>query len=257
MKLISLNTWGGKLYKPLISFIKQHYDTDIFCLQEVFKTKSAIKISAGYRTSLLSEISRLLKNHNEYFKSSIDNYLSGSFQKHFTDFDLSSGSAIFVNKEIKIIKQGFFSVFCEKNNFNPLDTDTMPRIAQYVILNLEGKKLIVCNLHGIWTREGKVDTISRIKQSKMIRDFLDKLAGNKILCGDFNLDIKTESIKMLEQSMRNLIKEYKIATTRNKFYPGKEKFADYIFVSSDLKVSNFKVPKVIISDHLPMILEFS
>src|SRR3989338_8075732 len=216
MKLISLNTWGGKLYKPLISFIKQHYDTDIFCLQEVFKTKSAIKISAGYRTSLLSEISRLLKNHNEYFKSSIDNYLSGSFQKHFTDFDLSSGSAIFVNKEIKIIKQGFFSVFGEKNNFNPLDTDTMPRIAQYVILNLEGKKLI-----------------------------------------DFNLHIKTESIKMLEQSMRNLIKEYKIATTRNKFYPGKEKFADYIFVSSDLKVSNFKVPKVIISDHLPMILEFS
>ncbi len=36
MQLISLNLWGGALYKPLASFLKgSRSNTDIFCLQEV------------------------------------------------------------------------------------------------------------------------------------------------------------------------------------------------------------------------------
>ena len=37
MKLLTLNTWGGKVHEPLLKFIEQRAeDTDIFCLQEVF-----------------------------------------------------------------------------------------------------------------------------------------------------------------------------------------------------------------------------
>ena len=67
-----------------------------------------------------------------------------------------------------------------------------------------------------------------------------------------------------------LILENKIKTTRNfhawrqakemvadgyRFY-GEQKFADYVFVSKDVKVKNFEVPNIEISDHLPLILDF-
>ena len=59
--------------------------------------------------------------------------------------------------------------------------------------------------------------------------------------------------------MTNLIKKYNIKTTRHKLYPGFEnnKFADFVFVSKGIKIKNFQVPNIAVSDHLPMILEFS
>ncbi len=63
----------------------------------------------------------------------------------------------------------------------------------------------------------------------------------------------------------NLIKKYKIKTTRNSYAwerfktrKGfvKQYFADYVFVTKGIKVKSFEVPKVMISDHNPMILEF-
>jgi len=61
---------------------------------------------------------------------------------------------------------------------------------------------------------------------------------------------------MLETSMRNLVKEYKVATTRSHFYAKEHKFADYILVSSEIDVKKFEVIQEVVSDHLPLILEF-
>lgn len=37
MKLISLNTWGGRAGKEeLLAFFERHRDIDIFCLQEIW-----------------------------------------------------------------------------------------------------------------------------------------------------------------------------------------------------------------------------
>jgi endonuclease/exonuclease/phosphatase family metal-dependent hydrolase len=58
--------------------------------------------------------------------------------------------------------------------------------------------------------------------------------------------------------MMNLIKKYKIKTTRSSFTPAeKGKFADYIFTSSEVNVHKFKVLKAEVSDHLPLLLEFN
>lgn len=75
--------------------------------------------------------------------------------------------------------------------------------------------------------------------------------------GDFNLDPDTKSLKILERNLKNLIKEYKISTTRSSLYARQHKFADYVLVSPGIKVINFQVPDIAISDHLPMILEFN
>ncbi len=258
MKLISLNTWGGKIYQPLIEFIKQQAkDTDIFCLQEVFSTTEDISEDLGFKVNLYQEIVKNLSHHKGYFTSSIDNYLAGSFQKNFTDYNLSSGLTIFIKKELKIINHGDFFLFGNKKSYHLNDFNSMPKNAQYINFNINDKQFIILNIHGIWLREGKNDNPSRLKQSEKIKQFLDNQKGKKILCGDFNLDINTESLKILEENMTNLIKKYNIQTTRNEHFPGAEKFADYIFASNDINIESFTVPDVDISDHLPMILEFS
>jgi hypothetical protein len=41
--------------------------------------------------------------------------------------------------------------------------------------------------------------------------------------------------------MINLVKDYNVTSTRSSHYPKEEKFADYIFVSKDIEVKDFKV----------------
>ena len=56
--------------------------------------------------------------------------------------------------------------------------------------------------------------------------------------------------------MKNLIKEYKVTTTRSHFYTKEHKFADYILVSPEIEVKKFEVIQDVVSDHLPLMLEF-
>lgn len=259
MKLISLNAWGGKMYQPLMDFIKKHtHDTDIFCFQEVFKTTTNQTENSGFRLNLYGELCKLLPNHIGYFAPCIENYIAGAFQPDFINFNLSWGLAIFIDKKLPVTSEGEFFVFGTKDSFNPKDLNTLPRNMQYVTFISQNKKFIVCNLHGIWRRGKKVDHRSRINQSLQIRKFLDQYKEEaKILCGDFNLDIETKSLKILEEGMTNLIRKYQIPTTRSKLYTWDDKFADYTLVSDETKVLDFQVPSIEISDHLPMILEFS
>jgi endonuclease/exonuclease/phosphatase family metal-dependent hydrolase len=133
---------------------------------------------------------------------------------------------------------------------------------QVLTLETNGKKFTVFNFHGVAQPGNKLDTPQRIQNSKRLGLIWDSLLDSeKILCGDFNLYPEIESIKILESRARNLIKEFNIQNTRNqvswdKYPESHQKFADFTFVSPDLKVKSFEVPYNEVSDHLPMILEF-
>ncbi len=261
MKLISLNVWGGKLYQPLIEFIKTYsLDTDIFCFQEIFDTKSEIKSYKNIRANLLSEIKNILPNFNYFYFPTLFG-LNDKCKK--VDFNLSHGVAVFFKKTITVdYHQNYFisrphSLKSIKEDFSDIAVPL-----QVVRLHADNHIFLVFNFHGTPFPAPKVDTKQRINQSKYVKKILNYFKGTKILVGDFNLFPDTESIKLLEENMINLIKEYKIDRTRSMLSPfwGKEdfqKYADYTFVSKDVKVKSFKVPDVNISDHLPMILEFN
>lgn len=113
------------------------------------------------------------------------------------------------------------------------------------------------NVHGLWNGNGKTDTPDRLVQSDNIIKFIKNLDNPFVLCGDFNLLPDTESLKKFEEfGLRNLVREYNIRSTRTKFYDKEHKFADYIFVSKDIKVVDFKVMSDEVSDHSPLILDF-
>src|SRR3989304_780654 len=50
-----------------------------------------------------------------------------------------------------------------------------------------------------------------------------KFNGQKILCGDFNLNPDTKSLNILDRGMKNLIKEYKVKSTRSGLYKKDQK----------------------------------
>lgn len=86
MKIISLNTWGGRAGREnLLSFFNKYKEVDIFCLQEIWSApyEDLEGVSAGgtpirhekLMTQGLQDISDLLQNHISYFRPHYrDNY---------------------------------------------------------------------------------------------------------------------------------------------------------------------------------------
>lgn len=256
MQIISLNTWGGQKYDALMEFVRSNMvDTDIFCFQEMTVSNDGPKVSHSTRTNLFKEIGGLLK---DFVRESVS-FESGFDEAGPVDFDLRWAQAIFVREGIEIVDFGSTIIHeGDETHRNEFDHRS---ILQYVELEIDGKSVTVCNVHGVAYPGSKLDTPNRLRQSERIKKFTDEAKGLVILCGDFNLMPETESIRMLEDKLENLIITHRITSTRgslNQYFgtPEQQDFADYTFVSSGVTVERFSVPDARVSDHLPMILRF-
>ena len=261
MKLISLNIWGGKVYKPLLKFVKERSrDTDVFCFQEVMQSPIS-KFSNGAKTDIYADLSKILKDYTGFLATPI---LAGFDLKEKVDFDLNLGQATFIKKGIKVLSEQTSFVYgnegpvyfwnIERKKKRYLD---VPRNMQCVTIQKGTEKILIGNLHGFWMPRAKSDSPQRTHQSKKVMEVFDAFNGPRILCGDFNLHPGTKSMKMLEENMKNLIIEYGLTSTRSKLHKRKQKFADYIMVSDEVKINKFEVLNENISDHLPLLVDFS
>lgn len=246
MRLLSLNIWGGIVYEPLMKYIeKASEDVDIFCFQEMFHnvdgTPSVLPWKKKVQLNIFSHIETILPNFQGYYAPTQDN---------------EESLTMFVKKDISVDTISDIFVYRWKNAMIDADASTFGVNMQYLIFHKGNKPCIICNLHGHWTPGYKGDNPARMEQSENIMKFLNTFEYPKILCGDFNMRPDIKSMALLENGMKNLIKEHKITSTRSSLYSGEEKFADYILVSPDIKIIDFKVDAAEVSDHLPLILEF-
>lgn len=255
MRVITLNTWGGRAGKAgLLSFLAKHKDdTDIFCLQEIWsasyehlegKAAGGAPIDHnGIMVHGMQEISALLAEHTPYFRP------------HFMDH---YGLLMLVRKNSLVIEEGEVFVHKSKGYLPEGDAGHHARNIQYVTIDTSKCPLTVINFHGLWNGKGKTDTEERVLQSKNILNFINGLSGEHICCGDFNLLPNTESIRLFESyGLRNLIKEYGVTSTRTSFYAKPEKHADYVFVSGGIHVKDFMVLPDEVSDHAPLLLDLA
>ena len=245
MQLITLNIWGGKVFEPLMDFFrKQAEDTDIFCLQEVFNNPPHIKSRVQTKVAkedIYKDIEKILPEFDGYFAPT---------QKG------EESLTMFIKKNFGIEEMGEQFVYRWRNAMMGNDSSTYGINVQYTKFRKGEKDYMVGNLHGHWTPNFKGDNPARLEQSQNIKKLLDGFKGAKVLCGDFNMVPETKSMTILESSMRNLIKEYKVTSTRSHLYLKEVKFADYILVSPEIQVKKFEVIQDIVSDHLPLLLEF-
>lgn len=254
MRLVSLNIWGGTVFDDVIGFIKRESDqADIFCLQEVFYSHLSESELGERRFNIFQEIEKQLPSFSGYFSPVQDGY----DYKSRIDNHISFGLATFVRKGIQVESFEDFFIFGEQNSMEGNNQETLPYNAQCITIFVDKeKKVTVCNIHGIslWP---KTDTPERLRQSEIIMDFFKNKNTAKILCGDFNLFPETESLKILESGMKNLITEFNIKNTRSTMHKLDEHVSDYMITSPDVTVRKFYLPDVAISDHLPLVLDFS
>jgi endonuclease/exonuclease/phosphatase family metal-dependent hydrolase len=241
VRLITLNIWGGLIRSPLLEFIKSQQEVDIFCFQEVYHNAHN-KVSdddAKVSLNIFSELHALLPKHNGFFKPVVqDTY----------------GIGIFIKKALDVVEEGDINIY-ENPHYKGLGP-THSRKLQWVKVRSGDQIHSIVNVHGLWNGCGKTDTPERIEQSQKIRNFVDTLNTPTILCGDFNLRPDTESVKIIENGMKNLIQLYNIRSTRTSLYPKPEKFADYVFTSPEIVVNHFEVLKDEVSDHAPLLLHY-
>ena len=242
MKLISLNIWGARIREPFLKFILDHNNIGIFCFQELYDNAKDQMSDEPRQPDLniFTELKKFLPNHNAFFRPTIRN---------------EYGIGMFVKKEIEVLEEGEVILKNVSNYVGSGGDHT--RNMQWVKCSVENKNFVVMNVHGLWTGIDKKDNPDRLEQSERIKKFLDSTTCPKILTGDFNLLPNTQSIAMLESGMENLIKTYHVTSTRTSFYAKEEKYADFMFVSPEVKVSNFSVLPDEVSDHSPLLLDFN
>lgn len=255
MTVISLNVWGGKLFAPLMDFIRAAApDTDVFCFQEMMNTDRSITESRGARVNLLAEITRALPGYGSFFVSMRDRCdIEG-----VVDLDISFGVAIFYRRELQPISHGSALTEPDPREADEANFVTMtPGGFLYATFPYGGRTLTVATVHGLSHPYTKLDTEERLEQSRTILSTFHRIGGSTLLCGDFNLRPETASIRMLGKTMVDLVKEYGVAATRTNLFPFHKEnpFADYAFVSPDLRVSEFEVLDNIVSDHFPLRIE--
>lgn len=193
--------------------------------------------------NLYRTVTALLPEHKGYYAPSQDD---------------DEGLAVFVKPHITLNEVGDVFVHRSRNAMVDDDGTTIGRNMQFIQFTDNNQDYTIINFHGLWNGGGKKDSPDRLNQSQKIKEFIkEKAKGKVILVGDFNLEPDTESVAILEKGMRNLIKEMGVTSTRSHHYTKPVKFADYAIVSNDLNVIKFEVLQDPVSDHLPLLLEFS
>jgi endonuclease/exonuclease/phosphatase family metal-dependent hydrolase len=181
-----------------------------------------------------------------------DFYFHPSIEDHY-------GLASFVRQGMNVVAAGDELVSGVYGETYDLENDKdYARNIQFLEMKAKDKNFLIHNFHGMWTKEGKVDTPQRIQQAKNVANHLKKQNLPQIICGDFNSRPDTESMEIIESvGLRNLVIEHGVTDTRTKFYKKEERFADYILVSRGIQVNDFKVLPDEVSDHAPLYLDFA
>lgn len=258
MRLINLNTWGGIKFDSLIQYVKDSAShTDIFCFQEILNSQGVETGDYPHRLTLMDDFRKALPD----FIGLYNEMLSAKSLSKDGAGDVTFGNAIFVRKGIHVVSTGGLYIFGQRQEYS-----TQPQrsaLAQYATLQSGRVTFLVCNVHGIafWP---KSDSPERDEQIGNMLHFLNNNAYPKVVCGDFNMLPDTRGIALMGGTMRNLVNEYGISVTRSEFHyekygraPEVDSISDYVFVSPEITTLGFSVPQLLISDHLPMELDFS
>lgn len=275
-KVIFWNIWGHRHADDVHAFLAKHDDADIMCLTEVtdcseqeivFNGQNLVY--TGHTTGeLAAQVDGLAQLKTQFGDNRDITYCTADYrnwkcEKTSARFSkVGFGSVLMVNTGVTVVDHGYELLEFEE--------DIKSRVLQWIVYTKGETSYLLAHLHGVWIRGNtKGDHAARDKQSLLVRIALMRIANmyevDKIVFGgDFNLDINTKAIALMEgEHYRNLIKEYGIENTRTAAYrnfgtEGASMYADYVLVSQNVSVHSFKVDTdTSASDHAALLVEFS
>jgi len=240
LKIFNLNIEGGRFINNIVDFLKKN-DFDVLNFQEIstncFETiKKALSFQAEEAVCW-----RLINEPQNYLSNAI------FYKKSIT----------LIKKEIIVLRQ-----YKEITPDERKDWAKLPRNALALTFEIKNKRFVDINTHLSWSPNSN-DSEEKIKQGKILLDYLQNLSLPFVLSGDFNSNPKTITTSQLEKVARNLTKENNITNTLNPrihrdkeilFPPGVS--CDYIFVDKSTKVKSFKlVDQPDLADHFGLAVE--
>lgn len=240
MKILQLNIWGGKLGTQVTELLNRE-QADIVCLQE------AVRFEGG-RSFLFSDLASIQKD-TAYTCCYFNPHLSYKLMNRTA----SMGLAILAKKPV-ITEDSFFIKNEHIDNFDTLESDYNVQSLQRVTIEQNGEPLHIVNYHGYHVREHKEGDGETFRQCHIIAEYVKKLTGSVVVCGDFNLTPSSESLKVLNEALVNHTKINDMNTTRS-YLTKKAEACDYIFTSKDMDIKHFAVLDDIVSDHKALTVE--
>lgn len=160
---------------------------------------------------------------------------------------------------IKGSNEFFYKSFEYIHDWSNWQQEDHGRPVQITEFDINGTPLQILNLHGVWTADKRGDERT-LRECEYVVAAAKRRHIPTIITGDFNLLPDTPSIRLINDAFRNLIKEYNIQATRPEFKDALENggmVVDYIFVNDMIRVERFEVVNSDVSDHFPLVLDFS
>lgn len=233
IKLVSWNIWQSKYIDRVIEQIKE-LNPDVIALQEVTESQG---INSG---QVIAE----KLGYNHFFCQSAD------AQSRIPPIKL--GNSVLSKYNLSESKCQLLSTADEYEH----TTETEPRVAVQTTITLSNEQLHVINTHLGYSEDLKVTAMQK-KQLQTLLSFLpDK---NVVLAGDFNCLPESEVVQDLEKKLINVDPEKTVPTrfTHKEESIQKDRI-DYIFVSADVRFSEFTIHQTSASDHTPLsvVIEF-
>ncbi len=245
VKILSLNLWEGGLLCENIEKFLQKETPDILCLQEVFNGDA----DQAKNFQSLSWLTALFPDYHSFYSPDL-------FEDR-SDGEGDVGNLIlsrfpFVEKKT-IFLQGEYQKIVRPDDKSDFSKD--PQNMQCVILDIEGEKLCVANVHGIWGLDGS-DSPERLQMSETI---VNEIEGKTqlVVMGDFNLKPDTQTIANIEKHLINVFKGDMTTSfnMKHKTNPGyATAVVDMFFSSRDVKIISKRIPDDDVSDHKPLVV---
>ncbi len=284
--VVSFNTESGGRphFDEYVKTLVAEKSPDVLAFQEVhnaitpnapryFMPKDPGKRTYPVRLHLFSELRKLIGNdYIAYYAP----HLIGVHDLERCDFDGQYGQALFVHTRCAVeFFRGDF-VYGRFNQFNTEHNDGKPagKTAAGVSLTIaSGQRLVMSNVHGFWSRRGKVDMPERFEQNAGINHHLNRIKNavandTYLLCvGDLNYRSDLQVLKDLQRQQAFgydggivLNHLFEIDRTRTSHYDkvATEPEADFMIACKYLaeKAVYLKPDYEAPSDHSPLIARF-
>lgn len=283
---ISFNTESGGRphFDEYVKTLVTEKSPDVIAFQEVhdatktnapryFMPKDPGKRTHPLRLHLYSELKQIL---GDKYRSYYVPHLIGVHDLERCDFEGRYGQALFVHNrcQIEFFRSDF--VYGRFNQFNTEHKNGKPagKAAAGVSLIIpSGQRLIASNVHGFWSRLGKVDMPERFEQNSGINHHLKRLKSYStkdtfVLCvGDLNYrsdlkaleDLRTQPMFGYDNGVI-LNHKFDLYITRTEHYANvdKEPMADYAAACRNLadRAVSLKADLEAPSDHAAIIGRF-
>ncbi|WEK05030.1 MAG: endonuclease/exonuclease/phosphatase family protein [Candidatus Devosia phytovorans] len=264
MRIVSLNTWSGRLHAEVLSYLAG-IGADILCLQEVSRTPDTPDdwliyrepgLELPQRANFFDELASALPDHDGFFLPTA----SGPLFHGEIPIPSQFGLATFVRKSLPVIAQhaGFVH-----GHYSPDGWGEHPRARNAHALRIatpDGKTITVAQMHGLRELTGKGDSPARAAQAEAFVDIIHKgWPGDEplIVCGDFNVLPDSVTFATLGKlGLTDLVTGRGHTDTRTSWYEKPGRYADYLLTTPDVEIIAFDaVASPEVSDHRALLLD--